>query len=241
MNGASKSFEIQGTIGGNSQLTKGAGDQGDKLTLEYTALRVINVENFWRKRGTGVDVRKVDLRESISSRMGAANKTATKKELRNVGPSITYKLRDAAGQAREYHNYMLPVDMGEGVPVFLMGVRDTPAETVQLHASARRRERQSRWICAVYGPHWLTRLPANWLCAATRPKRLIRHGRIWPQQLTASASRALALFAGAEPARNGKPVGGLQAYLRLHRVQRARGRACACRRSSGAHSQWRPV
>ena len=128
MNGASKSFEIQGTIGGNSQLTKGAGDQGDKLTLEYTALRVINVENFGANN-TGVDVRKVDLRESISSRMGAANKAATKKELRNVGPSITYKLRDAAGQAREYHNYMLPVEMGEGVPVFLMGVRDTPAET----------------------------------------------------------------------------------------------------------------
>jgi cytochrome c biogenesis protein len=74
-------------------------------------------------------VRKVDLRASIDSRLGAANKTTTKKELRNVGPSITYKLRDAAGQAHEFHNYMLPVDMGDGAPVFLMGMRATPAES----------------------------------------------------------------------------------------------------------------
>jgi cytochrome c biogenesis protein len=73
---------------------------------------------------SGADVRKVDLRESVESRLGAANKTVTKKELRNVGPSMSYKLRDAAGQAREYHNYMLPVDTGDGTPVFLLGVRE---------------------------------------------------------------------------------------------------------------------
>ena len=32
---------------------------------------------------------------------GAADKTVTQRQLRNVGPSITYKLRDQAGQARE--------------------------------------------------------------------------------------------------------------------------------------------
>ena len=31
---------------------------------------------------------------------------------------MSYKLRDGAGQAREFNNYMLPVDMGEGVPYF---------------------------------------------------------------------------------------------------------------------------
>jgi cytochrome c biogenesis protein len=122
------SIEVQGTIGSSTPLTKGQGDSADKLTLEYTALRVINVENFNAPRGAGVDVRKVDLRDSIGSRLGAANKTATNNALRNVGPSITYKLRDTAGQAREFHNYMLPVDMGDGGAVFLMGVRDTPTE-----------------------------------------------------------------------------------------------------------------
>jgi cytochrome c biogenesis protein len=129
MSGASKAFDIQGTIGSSSQLTRGQGTGADKMTLEYTALRLINVENFSGNGVQGVDVRKVDLRASIDSRLGAANKTTTKKELRNVGPSITYKLRDAAGQAHEFHNYMLPVDMGDGAPVFLMGMRATPAES----------------------------------------------------------------------------------------------------------------
>ena len=75
--------------------------------------------------------------QSIDSKLGAANKTKTNKELRNVGPSITYKLRDAAGQAREFHNYMLPVKMGndENDPaVFLLGVRESTAEAFQIFA-----------------------------------------------------------------------------------------------------------
>ena len=84
--------------------------------------------------GSGADVRKVDLHQAIDSRLGAANKTVTQKELRNVGPSVSYKLRDAAGQAREFHNYMLPVktDPGENSPaVYLLGVRETPSAPFQ--------------------------------------------------------------------------------------------------------------
>ncbi|MBU6465378.1 MAG: cytochrome c biogenesis protein ResB, partial [Burkholderiales bacterium] len=123
-------FEVDGVIGGKSQLVKGTGEQA--LSIEFTGLRTINVENFGREgddaSGSGTDVRKVDLRRTLDSHMGAANNTGQTKELRNVGPSISYKLRDAAGQAREYNNYMLPVDMGKGtVPVFLLGARDDPA------------------------------------------------------------------------------------------------------------------
>ncbi|MFO0490411.1 MAG: cytochrome c biogenesis protein ResB, partial [Curvibacter sp.] len=124
MQSSTKPFEIEGVIGGSSQISNGQ----DKLTLEYTGLRVINVENFSAPARADVDVRKVDLRASLEQRLGAANKHDAPKTQRNVGPSITYKLRDAAGQAREFHNYMLPVDLGDGVPVFLMGVRDSPAE-----------------------------------------------------------------------------------------------------------------
>ncbi|HYF18068.1 MAG TPA: cytochrome c biogenesis protein ResB, partial [Ramlibacter sp.] len=119
-------FEVAGSIGGSTQLARGAAG-ADTMTLEFTALRVINVENMGEAGRSGADPRKVDLRESLEARLGAANKTVTRKELRNIGPSITYKLRDAAGQAREFHNYMLPVDMGDG-PVFLLGMRETPAE-----------------------------------------------------------------------------------------------------------------
>ncbi|MEQ1657763.1 MAG: cytochrome c biogenesis protein ResB, partial [Hylemonella sp.] len=124
MNAATKPFEIEGVIGGSSQLSNG----NQKLTLEYTGLRVINVENFSASGPSGVDVRKVDLRASLDKQLGAANKADAPKTQRNVGPSVSYKLRDEAGQAREFHNYMLPVDLGDGVPVFLMGMRETPSE-----------------------------------------------------------------------------------------------------------------
>ena len=37
--------------------------------------------------------------------------------------------RDAAGQAREFNNYMLPMELGDGVPAFLLGMRETTAES----------------------------------------------------------------------------------------------------------------
>jgi cytochrome c biogenesis protein len=95
LTGAAKAFEVEGVIGGNTALTNG----DEKLTLEFAALRVLNVETFG------------------------------KKDLRNVGPSITYKLRDAAGQAREFHNYMLPIKFEDAqTAVYLVGVRETPSE-----------------------------------------------------------------------------------------------------------------
>lgn len=206
MNAATKPFEIEGVIGSSSQLSNG----NDKLTLEYTGLRVINVENFAGNGATAVDVRKVDLRESIDSRLGAANKADAKKELRNVGPSITYKLRDASGQAREFHNYMLPVDMGDGAPVFLMGLRDSPAEVFRyLRVPADEQGSTDEFF----------RLRAALMDAGVRDlsvKRYVSHAvdasrpdLIKP--LTASAARALALFSGAEPGKEGKTTGGLQA------------------------------
>ncbi len=212
MNGTGKNFEIEGVIGGSSQLTRGQGTGADKMTLEYTGLRVINVENFGANAsGAGAtDVRKVDLRASIDSRLGAANKTTTKKELRNVGPSITYKLRDAAGQAREFHNYMLPVDMGDGGPaVFLLGMRDTPAEQFRyMRAPADEKGELDGFL----------RLRAALDDGATRELAVRRYAAkatdpARPEladQLAASAGKALALFAGAENA-PGKTGGGLQA------------------------------
>ncbi len=194
-----KTFEMDGNIGGSSQLTRGAG-ASEKLTLEYAALRVINVENFSGNRSeSAVDVRKVDLRESIESRLGSANKTVTKKELRNVGPSITYKLRDAAGQAREFHNYMLPVDMGDGVPVFLMGLRDTPAEAFRYLRAPADDEGNldgfARLRLALLDPALREQAVARYAAKAVDPTR-----PELAQQLSVSAARALTLFAGTEDA-----------------------------------------
>ena len=177
------------------------------MTLEYTGLRVINVENFGGDERSGTDVRKVDLRDSLDARLGAANKTASKKELRNVGPSISYKLRDAAGQAREFNNYMLPVDMGDGVPVFLMGMRDSPADPFRylrvpadeqggMDGFMRLRAALARPGAARAGR-----------AALRAPRRPMRRSRSWPSSSPPPPARALALFAGADAPAAGKAAG----------------------------------
>lgn len=206
MNAQTLPFEVEGVIGGASQLTNGS----EKMTLEFTGLRVINVENFAGDGATGVDVRKVDLRQSIDNRLGAANKTKTKKELRNVGPSVTYKLRDASGQAREYQNYMLPVDMGDGSSVFLMGLRDTPAEPYRyLRVPADEQgttDEFFRMRTALADPAARKLAVERYVARAVEPTR-----DDLKVPLTASATRAMALFAGAEPGKDGTSPGGLQA------------------------------
>ena len=212
-----KPFDIQGTIGGQSSLSKGAENAADKLTLEYTALRVINVENFGASNtasGSGADVRKVDLRASIDKSLGAANKVKTSKELRNVGPSITYKLRDAAGQAREFHNYMLPVmmdvaDNAAQVPMFLLGMRDTPSEAFRyLRIPADEQGNMDGFLrmrAALADTGQRALAVKRYVALAVDPAK-----PEMAQQLGISASRALALFAGTEKI-NGQSVSGLQA------------------------------
>ena len=226
MAAASKPFEIQGTIGSSSSLTRGQSEGAEKLTLEYTALRVINVENFasgTSMGGAGVDVRKVDLRQAIDARLGSANKTTTQKELRNVGPSVSYKLRDAAGQAREYQNYMLPIRMDSAADslapaVFLMGVRETPADSFQyLRLPADLEGGMDTFLrvrAALADPVQREAAVKRYAAQAMGGDRPELAG-----QLAASASRALALFAGSEvaatpgaaPAILAKKSAGLQA------------------------------
>lgn len=209
LDGRGRSFEVEGVIGGSTELTRGQGTGADKMRLEYTGLRVMNVENLADATASGADVRKVDLRASLDARLGAANKTQAKKQLRNVGPSITYKLRDAAGQAREFHNYMLPVDLGEGVPLFLLGMRDSPADSfryLRIPADENGALDGFLQLRAALGDAALREAAvqsyARQATDASRPELT--------QQLAASTSRALGLFAGAE-AGPGKAPGGLQA------------------------------
>ena len=50
-----------------------------------------------------------------------------KTKKKNIGPSITFKLRDETGQAMEYQNYMNPVTI-KGQHYYISGVRTTPNE-----------------------------------------------------------------------------------------------------------------
>jgi cytochrome c biogenesis protein len=209
LNSTAKSFDVEGVIGNSTELLNDKGDKAgkdgknDKLTLEFAALRVLNVENFGKdgagQSGSAVDVRKVDLRESIDSRMGAANKIKTSKELRNVGPSVTYKLRDAAGQAKEFHNYMLPVKMGDAdtdLPMYLLGMRESPSEAFRyLRIPVDDSGGMDGFLklrAALLDPFKRDMAVARYSQKAAGPDR-----PDMARQLALSASRALSLFAGS--------------------------------------------
>jgi cytochrome c biogenesis protein len=219
---------LDAIVGGNPRPLPiyGAGDQSASLKLEVTGLRVINVENMSmaEKRAAqaasgaeeGNDVRGVNL-QNISKHLGSGAKPAGDKKLVNVGPSITYKLRDAAGQAREYVNYMVPVQL-DGQSLFLMGVRDTPAEGFRyLRLPADENMSLQGWV----------RLRQALNDPALRAEAATRFGKgaapvdrpELAQELALSAQRSLDLFAGAielkpmpgEEKPVGRNVGGLQA------------------------------
>ena len=204
MSANAKPFEIEGLIGGSAELTNGQ----DKLNLEFTGLRVINVENFAAPNAP-VDVRKVDLVSALDARLGSGHKTTTTKELRNVGPSISYKLRDAAGQAREFNNYMQPVDTGDGQPVFLLGMRESPGEPyryVRMPADEHGSTAGfTRLRAALQNPALRAQAVRRYAAKAVDPQR-----PDLASQLEGSAARALSLFAGLEKIKD-QPVAGLQA------------------------------
>ena len=217
MDGISQPFDVEGVIGNSTEFVRKLADGSqDKVTLEYTALRTINVENFGGQNkggAAGTDVRKVDLKQAIDDRLGAAHKTTDKKDLRNIGPSVGYKLRDASGQAREFQNYMLPVDTGEGQPVFLLGVRENPAEEL-------------RYLRVPADPEGTMDTFLNLRQAMQNKALAEKAARAYVQKavdvsrpelaepLTQSALKALELFAGQDSkikGPEGKPLGGLQA------------------------------
>ena len=216
MDGVSQPFDVEGVIGSSSDFVRQLADgKQDKLTLEYTALRTINVENFGGqdKSGSGTDVRKVDLKQSIENRLGAAHKTSDKKDLRNIGPSVGYKLRDASGQAREFQNYMLPVDTGDGQPVFLLGVRENQADQMRyLRVPADPEGTMNTFMQLRQAMQ--NRALAEKAARAYVQKAVDVSRPELAEPLTQSALKALELFAGQDSkiqGPEGKPLGGLQA------------------------------
>jgi cytochrome c biogenesis protein len=207
-------FNLEGTVGGSTELR--TDNDLHKLTLEFTGLRVINVENMGSAGaadGSGADVRKVDLSTSLDKHLGSGSKPG-EKVLRNVGPSITYKLRDAAGQAREFNNYMAPVEL-DGQRVLLAGVRESPSEPFRyLRIPVDDSGSIDTWYRLLQGlkdPELRDKAVRRYVAQSTpadKPEMA--------EQLRVTAARALGLFAGAEIARTaaGTPAaegGGLQA------------------------------
>lgn len=107
-------FPLEGTVHQTSTLTSTAGD----YTLEFNDFRPFNIENMGGEIEPAGDTMSVLGGSPVSDN----------RHLRNVGPSFQYKLRDARGQAREFTNYMLPLEL-EGRWFLMSGVRETPTDS----------------------------------------------------------------------------------------------------------------
>ncbi|WP_434661128.1 cytochrome c biogenesis protein ResB [Paraburkholderia sp. A3BS-1L] len=218
MAGASaKSFPFEGTIGNSAKLALPAGQSVpgvDGQTIEFADFRAINVENI--SNGSGqTDVRGVahqTLKEAFDERLGSGAKSSKPIDLHNVGPSVQYKVRDKDGQAREYNNYMLPVDVG-GARIFLAGMRENPDEPFRyLRIPADSGGTMKEWMLlrAAFEDPALREQAAQRFAARSVPDA----NRELQQHLQESASRVLTLFAGADPSAQGTSEaqkGGFQA------------------------------
>lgn len=203
------SFALQGSVGGNTVLA-GTGTLADAegLTVEFSEFRLMNIENVTDASGQS-DARGVahkSLNDTLVSRLGAVANTERTKGLRNVGPAVQYKLRDRNGQAREYNNYMAPVQL-DGQSVFLAGMRESPDEPFRyLRIPADERGSVVEWmrLRAALQDRSMRGKAAQRFALASMPGANTADMR---GQLAESAQRALDLFAGANRQPDGPPGG----------------------------------
>ena len=116
-------FDVSATVKEPTDITLNASTQPVPLRLEVSALRIINVENL----ETNPNPQPKALLDHVASVTGSAT-AGSKEGLRNVGPSVQYRLTGADGQSYEYSNYMMPMVLDAG-PVYLVGARRGPAES----------------------------------------------------------------------------------------------------------------
>jgi cytochrome c biogenesis protein len=189
---------FEGAVGGAMTMSPQiAGGEGE--TVELTDFRAVNVKDVNDGYGT-TDTRQVrmplTLEQKLDARLGSATKSTKSGALRNLGPSVQYKVRNADGQAREYRNYMLPIDIS-GQQVFLAGVRfgpDDPFRFLRIPADENRSLKEWMNLRAAL------EVPAM---RAQAVRRFVR--RSWPNAEDATRKRleeytlhVLSLFAGAD-------------------------------------------
>lgn len=118
----SKPFELKGTVGESAVIQAQESPTAQALTVQFTELRPINVENL-----SEGDPQPKAMIEHVAAVTGSAANNKNE-HLENVGPSVNYRIIDDQGQAREFVNYMMPVEL-DGTLVFLAGMRNSPAES----------------------------------------------------------------------------------------------------------------
>ena len=97
-NDGQKIMPFKQVVGKSSTIPTGKGD----MKLELVEFKASNVQPNPKAEETG-------------------------RKFKNMGPSLTFRLRDSSGQAQEFINYMLPT-VQEGRSFFLSGVRSSTLE-----------------------------------------------------------------------------------------------------------------
>ena len=197
--GKAETFTVAGEVGSSTALEHA---KANDYTIEWSGFRPFNVENMAQP---GTDARAVNLTKSLNEqlaegldrRLGSAAKGTATKDLKNVGPSVQYKLRDKTGQAREYHNYMLPVQ-ADGTSVFLAGMRESPNEPFRyLRIPADDDNSVTEWMrlrAALANPELRKIAAQRYAQQATAES----DNQVLRAQLQESALKGLSIFAGDE-------------------------------------------
>ncbi|HJU99556.1 MAG TPA: cytochrome c biogenesis protein ResB [Burkholderiaceae bacterium] len=208
--GSQQTFRINGEVGGSTAI-------GDAYTVEWSGFRPFNVENL-----ASTDTRAVTKGQSFNEQFamgldkhtGSAAKNANNKDLKNVGPSVQYKLRDKTGQAREYQNYMQPVTV-DGATVFLAGMRVNPGDPFSyLRIPADDAHSVTEWMrlrAAIHNPALRTQAAQRYAQHA-----MPNGSDALRAQLQQSAERSMAIFAG-----NDKEAGFVAISRFLEKVPQA--------------------
>ncbi|KQZ47623.1 cytochrome c biogenesis protein ResB [Massilia sp. NEAU-DD11] len=191
-----KSFSFEGEVGNATELKQGA----DVYSVEWSGFRPFNVENTSQNNDARAVTKGKSLEEqfaqTLSQHSGSAAKNVGNKDLKNVGPSVQYKLRDKTGQAREYLNYMQPVTL-EGHQVFLAGVRNNPSDQFSfLRIPADDEHGLREWMrlrAALADPSLREEAARRYAARALPPGDA--SGAL-STQLQESAAKTLAIFAG---------------------------------------------
>ena len=208
-----KDFQIAGEVGNTTPM-------GADYTVEWAGFRPFNVENM----GSSQDARAVTKGQSLESqfavgldkRLGSAGKNAHNKDLKNVGPSVQYKLRDKTGQAREYQNYMQPVTL-DGATIFLAGVRSNPNDPFSyLRIPADDGHSVHEWMrlrAALQDPQLRLLASQSYAARAMPQSNGAVTAEMMRSQLQQSAFKSLGIFAG-----DGKEAGFVAISRFLERI-----------------------
>lgn len=230
---ASAAFPIAGEVNGTTELKFGK----ETYAVEWSGFRPFNVENM----AQGNDTRAVDkgtpLREQFAATLGKAAGAAAdhegNKDLKNVGPSVQYKLRDHTGQAREYLNYMQPITL-EGAQVYLAGVRANPSENFSfLRIPSDARHGVGDWMrlrAALADPGARQEAAARYASRALSAEQ--RAAGALGSQLQESAARTLGIFAGTDG--RGGFVGVAQFLEKIPQAEQEKAAAIFMKMLNGA-------